>query len=372
MADIEPSRSREAYRELIELLGDAGETFVGPDYLVTSADDQGGGLRLVMHILQSALYAHFEFDPERPVFRRIVSPTRKFTGDNPDAVYYEAPIRGDREYVVRGNLAGSCYTSFTVEAGADEGRYATRTAGVLNDGEIDVADDGSYEIVLGGAPRHHNWLDLPADAGRITTRHYFEFPEPAAADPLLHIPLTISPTIAPEAPEPWNDELVAAGLHRVINHVRGKTVDQPRPGTNPMPSWVAAEPNTFPTPEPPGDMAFSAWDAAYSMGRYQLGPDEALVMTGRWPECRFGNVALWNRFGQTYDYNNRPVGRNRSNTTLEPDGSFRIIIAHADPGVGNWLDTMGRPGGSVFWRFFLPTGPIDTPTADVVAFSDLR
>jgi len=54
-----------------------------------------------------------------------------------------------------------------------------------------------------------------------------------------------------------------------------------------------------------------------------LGPDEALVMTGRWPECRFANVSLWNRYLQTYDYAHRPASRNRANTTfytIDPRG----------------------------------------------------
>jgi hypothetical protein len=122
----------------------------------------------------------------------------------------------------------------------------------------------------------------------------------------------------------------------------------------------------------PGTFAFAAADAAYSMAPYALAPDEALVMTGRWPECRFANVCLWNRYLQTFDYAHRPVSRNRANTALEPDGSFRIVIAHDDPGVPNWIDTEGRPFGMVFWRFFLPEGPIDTPQATVVKRADVR
>jgi hypothetical protein len=56
---------------------------------------------------------------------------------------------------------------------------------------------------------------------------------------------------------------------------------------------------------------------------------------------------------------------------LEPDGTFRAVIAHRDPGVPNWLDTEGRPFGLVFWRFFLPEGPIDTPQAEVVPVDSL-
>ncbi len=166
---------------------------------------------------------------------------------------------------------------------------------------------------------------------------------------------------------------MAEALQRVINHVQQKTVDaaKPTPGVSPAP-FVSITPNDFPKPVVPGNMAFAAFDAAYSMAPYLIGPDEALVITGRWPECVFGNVCLWNRWGQMYDYVNRQVSRNRANTTLEADGSFRMILAHEDPGLPNWIDTEGRPMGTVFWRFFLPEGDIVTPEATVVKFADLE
>jgi hypothetical protein len=75
---------------------------------------------------------------------------------------------------------------------------------------------------------------------------------------------------------------------------------------------------------------------------------------------------------QTYDYLNRQVSLNRKQTHLEPDGSFRMVIAHQDPGVPNWLDTEGRPFGLVFWRFMLPEGEIETPQAKLVPLAELK
>ena len=107
------------------------------------------------------------------------------------------------------------YTSFTVEAGAVEGKYSTRTAGVINDTQIDVAPDGSYEITFGGPPRDRNWLALPDDAAALITRHYFEEPEPAAADPNKVIPLTIE-TVEPVGPA----RAVGRQLHRLRHQAR--------------------------------------------------------------------------------------------------------------------------------------------------------
>ena len=91
-----------------------------------------------------------------------------------------------------------------------------------------------------------------------------------------------------------------------------------------------------------------------------------------WPEdCRCANVCLWNRHLQTFDYLNRQVTLNRRQTKLEADGSFRIVLAHEEPGVANWIDTEGRPFGMVYWRFLLPEGPIETPKAEVVRFDEI-
>jgi hypothetical protein len=83
-------------------------------------------------------------------------------------------------------------------------------------------------------------------------------------------------------------------------------------------------------------------------------------------------VCLWYRFQQTFVYTSRSVSLNRSQTTLEEDGSFRMILAHEDPGLPNWLDTEGNLFGMVFWRFFLMEGEAETPQAMVVKLADIK
>ena len=57
------------------------------------------------------------------------------------------------------------------------------TVGVLNNLDMDIDSNGSFTLYLGGEAREKNWLALTPGASRITTRHYFEHPRPAAADP---------------------------------------------------------------------------------------------------------------------------------------------------------------------------------------------
>jgi hypothetical protein len=366
------SESRRALREFIAMLQEVDERYLGDEWSANAFGDLPDGFRQIASMIEGAFHLAFELDPERPFFKRIVTRSRKMMGDNADALYYTAPIRSDRAYRVTGNLAGAVYLSFTVEKGAGEGGYSTQTAGVLNDDRIDFSPAGDFEIFFGGTPRDRNWLELVDGAGELIVRCYFEEATPTAADQNRLVPLTIDPIDPVGPPAPWDDESVAAGWRRATAFVRSRTLEQPKPGERVQPTWVSTTPNVFPPPELPGTFAFAAADAAYSMAPYLLAPDEALVITGRWPECRFASVALWTRYLQTYDYAHRSAGLNRASTVLEPDGSFRMVLAHEDPGVPNWIDTEGKGFGMAFWRFFLPEGEVDTPLATVVKLADVR
>ena len=371
------TESRRALHELIDLLGEVDEHWVSPEWNLHSDEDVFGAHRAVMHMLQWGLVGLFERDPAAPRFHRIVDPDRKVLGDNPDAVYLDAPVSADHAYRVTGEIKGATYVSVTVESGEAWGSMDNQTVGVLNDESFDVDADGRFEILLGGEPRPRNWLGLPEITGSITTRHYFEDPTHAAADPARVPEMRIevidadgNPVTTPP-PRP-SDASVAAGIRRVAGLVRELTVDRPPQSSAQPRTWISLEPNVFPLPGKPGDLGLAAFDAAYAMAPFLIGPDEALVIRARWPRCRYANVCLWNRHLQTFDYANRSISLNRAQTVADGDGRFTAVIAHGDPGVPNWLDSEGRPFGIVFWRFMLPEGDLETPQAEVVPFSELQ
>lgn len=366
--------SRVAFDELLATLREVADRYAGEEWMVTAPDDVAGALRAVMHGLGTALETQFEDDPRHPVFREIVTPWRKLLGDNPDARYHDAVVAPGGVYRVRGNTGGAGYVSFTVEAGIADGRMPQRTAGVLNDGEFDVAADGSFELTIGGPPQARAWLPLPDDATRITVRHYWEQPDAPAAPPAPSLGLSIE-LIAGDAPETAvvpSDESVATAIRRVATFVRSRVMEAtPPPGSAAPPPFVSPTPNQFVAPVAPGDHALAAADAAYSLAPYVLGPDEALVMRVRWPRCRYGGVALWNRHLQTFDYLRGRVGLNRAQAVTDDNGVATVVVAHRDPGVPNWLTTEGRPFGLVFWRFLLADEPIEPIAAEVVPVGSL-
>ena len=366
------TESRTALRELIRLLEDVDQRWAGEEWGLHAAEDVAGAHRSLMHILDGAVGTMFESDPAAPIMRRIVTPTRKFTGDNSDAVYFDAPVSAAYEYLLRGNMHDAVYVSVTVEEGTADGSLGSKVAGIINDTGFETEANGDFAIHLGGAPANKNWLPLSADASRITTRHYYEDKISAAANPAMEPTWTIAVQNRADAPAVANDASVAAGIRRVAQFIRSRTVGMPPMAeTADSVPFLSIVPNQFPDPVVPGDMGLAAVDAAYSMAPYYIEADQALVISGRWPVCRMANVCLWTRFQQTFDYCNRQVSLNRAQTALQDDGCFRIVLAHQDPGCPNWLDTEGRVLGILFWRFFLPEGEIETPQAQVVPFDQL-
>lgn len=374
-APVVSTQSRAAFEGLLTLLQEIDIRYLGPEWNVSTPLDIAEGHRDLLHLLSAGLELAAEADPERPVFHRIVSPIRKIQGDNPDAIYFSAAIRDDRAYRIRGNIAGAVYTSISMELGSADGHYPTGVARAVNDRDFKIAPDGSYELILSPDQRPGDWFKLEPGVGSVTTRHYFETERCIAGDPAKVVPLTIEP-LDPVGPRPApTEDSIAASIRAVSTWMRGFTLDQPPLGKSgkPPPSWVSVVPNRFNPPAlPDGTVGFANRDAHYAMAPFALKPDEALLLEGRFPKCRFANVMLWNRYLQTYDYLTHKVSLNRKQTVLEPDGSFRMIVAHSDPGLPNWLDTQGRSNSLIYWRFVFPDETIQPIAARVVPLASLK
>ena len=380
MSEVDQPRSKakQAFDLLLSRLGEIGDRFAGPEWGLTERDDQAEALGAVMAHLATAFETQFVNDVSNPVFRPLVTPWRKSLGDNPDARYYDAPVDPNGVYRITGNTAGAVYISFTIEAGAEGGAFPAGTVGVLNDSEFNIDAAGNFEIVLGGADRDRNWMDLPGSASRITVRIYWEEPLPATLPPQRDLRLGISLIDGDVKPRPYGessslDDDIAGSISTLEKYVLDRTIDQiAKPGEGEVPAFVSRVPHEFPPPVVPGDHALAAADAAYSMAPYLLDDDQALVISAQWPQCRFGNVVLWNRQMQTFDYLNHRVSLNRAQATVNEDGTFEVVVSATDPGHPNWLSTTGRQFGIVFWRFMLPEGPITTPQAKVVPVTEVQ
>jgi hypothetical protein len=327
------------------------------------------GYRAVTQYLSAASELFCEANPDHPRFASIVSPARKLQGDNPDAIYHFALIRGDRSYRISGRVDRQCYTSFTVHGVADDGGLAGPLLGDINDRHFAVGPDGTYSLALSAEEQPGNWLRLDPSAHSIVVRSYYQLATSAQNDPSIHVTIAIEPLDHQPPSPPLSDDVFAGRLREAVAFLRQVTLGQALPETpSPVP-FVSNQPNVLPAPFSFRDSGLAvpgAADIFYASTHFQLGPGEALVLTGTLPSCAFVNVMLWNRHMQTLEYRDRRSSLNQEQIHLDSDGTYRIVVAHADPGVANWLDTEGHAKGSIFWRFLLPETEPTRTTCRVV------
>jgi hypothetical protein len=369
-------RTTAAFDELISTLQLIRDGYVLNDERFTDPLDVVEGYRYVGQLLSAASELFFEADPDHPRLASIVSPARNLQGDNPDAIYHYARISGSRAYRIFGRVDTECYTSFTIHGRAPDGALAGPLLGDVNDRQLEVGQDGSYSLTLSATEQAGNWLRLDADAYCVIVRSYFQLGTSAQNDMDVAVRIEIETVEDLGPPPPLRDEVFSERMREGIDFLRHTTLGQSLPNAPSPAPFVSQEPNVLPVPFSFRDSGLpvpGAADIFYAMGRWQLDPDEALVMTGILPSCPFANVMLWNRHMQTLEYRSRRSSLNQAQIQLDPDGRYRIVIAHQDPGVPNWLDCEGHRTGTIFWRFLLPeTDPTRTecavlPIRDVAA-----
>lgn len=374
----ESNVARQAMRELLDAIRGVEDKLITAERGFSPAE-LAEAERALAHILQTGLAFWLEAKPERPVFQRYVHETRKLLGCNPDSVYYFAPIRDDRTYKIKGNVGAATFTSFTIERGSHEGHAARGSISAISDLEMEIDGDGSYEITVGPKkPAKGNWLRTEPGASQITTRHYHESRQAVAAIPGRVVPIELEVVDPKPLGHYGGADEVADHLRWVANFVRehsAMTFQKTSPEMARQLGWVSIEPNVFTAPgqwaTAAGEQAYGNTHAWYASAPYRLAPDEALVITGRFPDCRFANVVLWNAFMQSYDFVNRRISLNRNQVEYEEDGSFRMVVAHDDPGVPNWIDTEGRETGQIYWRYVFPTETPERVQTQVVKAATL-
>lgn len=376
-------KTTEAFDALIATLTEIRDGYVLDEARFTEDIDVAEGYRYVTQVLSGMSEFFVEGDPDHPRMASIVNPARKLQGDNPDAIYHFAQIRGDRSYRVFGVRGEESYISFTIHSEAADGGFNGRVLADINDSQFTFAADGSYEIVLSAdPPSSHgsvdasaNWVQLAPDARMLIVRSYFLREQSAQNDPLVAVRIGIEVLDDVPPPPPLDDATLAARLTAGVAFLRQTTLGQALPNAVSPAPFMGKEPNTVGEPwsfRNAGVDAAGAVDIFYSMGRWDLGPDDALVMRGTIPPSRFTNVMLWNRHMQTLEYAHRCSSLNSDQITYEPDGSYTIVIAHRDPGVPNWLDTGGHRVGTIFWRYLLPESDPAIAACEVVPVDSLR
>jgi hypothetical protein len=123
----------------------------------------------------------------------------------------------------------------------------------------------------------------------------------------------------------------------------------------------------------PDDDAAGGWgdpNQLFRHGYWSLGDDEALLVEFTPPPCRYWNFQLNNVWEESLDYRFLSVTVNQHTARYDDDGSVRIVVAHRDPGTGNWMDTAGHRHGTMGLRWNQAAHDV-VPVCRVVPLADV-
>jgi hypothetical protein len=325
--------------------------------------DRATGVRYIARYVTRALEMALEHsDPRHAQLRVLQTPTNKTFGDNPDCTYWEATVDGALDYRLVGNRGDVHWVRF-MAIGADG------AASVIRDEDLRTEWDGSFVITIGPASAGPNHLHTEPGPVRLFIRQFF-----GRWDTETPMRGFLERVGAVEPPPPLAAKAVAEALEVAVAFIKS---DSER--------WYGyleyfhAWPNQFVAGSPPwaaprGDTTKMQTDSGrwVHFCQYNLGPEEALVVTVRPPRCRHWILELGNFWMNSTDYRYHLSSINREQAVAQPDGSYVVVVANEDPGVANWLDPAGHRNGLLINRWVDAVDANPLPEAEVVELARLH
>jgi hypothetical protein len=288
-------------------------------------------LLMTAYAVQTAITNH---DPLEPMW---CAPAQFHLLDwgaaSPDGVYRRTMIRDDRAYRVWGNVGNASYLSMDF-------RLSTPMV-TITPPDLELDATGSFEIFIGGEPRDRQWWPVHPGTTGLTTREFFD-DWIGARRSRLRIECLDGEVMAPR-PE-HHAARVAAEFAAVSDWILEGAV---RFWMEQSVALAERAPNRFHTELTRTETKLPV----VTTGLWHLAPDEALIIELPDPDADFWGFQLASSLWHTLDYANRITSLNQAQVQRDPDGVFRVVLAHRDPGVANWLDTTGLERGVLIVRF---------------------
>jgi hypothetical protein len=344
----------EAWAHLMRSLQGAAQ-IVESDPVSRNQIDLAAGMRHLLVLLAAGVDEALRFDPDP-----ILSIKRASTDDIvtwgmecPDCVYTRAALRGGESYRLFGNRGTARYVGLQTMNGI------ASTANELVD-ELEVDADGHFEVILSPDERDGNWMRIEGDQPTLTVRHFFYDWDTEVESSLqverLGDPVGVQrPTIDPDVAV--SRQLVALGdfVHDNLQFFLQFG------GTAPANGFL---------PPIDGTAMGAAAENRPVIGRWELGPDEALILEVEPPEGLYWSYSLGNPWWETIHYGRHQSSLNAHQVAVDSDGLVRVVLCGRDPGVANWLDTAGHSNGAMILRC-VRTTTAPTPAARLVSFDDI-
>lgn len=288
-------------------------------------------------------------------------PGSRTTFDNPDTIYRSFPVDPALSYVIRGNV----HRDGPVDSNVSLWDRRHTTLSNLTGDQLRVGADGSFMITAdsGAGDGAGNHVTLPTAAASFFIRDTVgEWGVQQFDDLSVE---RVSGTSSAAAPT--RDDMTAGLAAQVANG--GSTFASYNALANAQPV------NTIPAVSLGGSAGrLSTQAATYSA--FRIADDEALVVEVNLAGAKYFIAPAYGRWLITTDYVNHTQSLNSRQGVANPDGTFTFVVSPTDPGVYNWVDTVGIHEGFLNLRWQgLPatsTGTAPSAHATLVKLANLR
>ena len=354
------------WEEFCDALKEAGKLVLRPEP-PSDPQNRALGFRSLARLLRAGLESSLDYaDPEFPAFFRLADETKKMLNDNPDNYYQNCVVDGRLDYRITGQRGTLNWFSLGTKGSSVEAGRMVDT-GHLDSSQMHFEPDGRFEILVSSKKQPGNWLPMQRETRFMVVRQTFgDRRRERIAELAIEC---LNPT---RRTNTLQIESLEAALQNAVRFVRSTvnlTIDwqeiYKRNHLNRLP-----EDDQVRCQNAGGDP-----NIHYYQSYWKLAPDEALLVHLREiPECQTWNLQLSNAWMESLDYRFFRVCVNRFTAHYEPDGSVRIVIAHADPGPRhpNWLDTCGHDQGGMLGRFVGAKHPPKEMPVELVKLAELR
>lgn len=320
--------------------------------------DRADGYRYLSMLVRNAFDVAIEdIDPDRPKLTWLTR-RNKLGWDCPDALYAYVAVRDDATYRIIGRRGSVHFLGLQVMAGI-------RSLHNSHAGEWRIAPDGRFEIIVGATRHDGNWVPLEPGADTIWMRQFFydwEHEQPAS---LWIDRIDDGPRAAVHGR--LDPGFLARRLDAVATNVEAN-VDL----------WLLTVLalrerycNAFPAESFGGAQMGAQKHQSAGVCYFRLADEEALLIEVTPPHAKYWSIDVCNFWLESLDYANHQSSLNGYQAVIDPDGVFRAVVAHQDPGVPNWLDTVGHREGSLIYRWNLADAT-PVPATRVVRFGAVR
>lgn len=349
-----------AWRHLLETLQRTGDVVLN-ESATLSETDMASGFRHLLVLLGIGVDELLRRGLNRvPAVKPASTDSAyKWGMECPDCIYIGASLKRGQSYRLSGTRGSARYVGLQAMSGM------ASTSNALID-EFELGPNGEFDIVLSTEPHEGNWLRIDEGATNLVVRHFFYDWEHEDS-----VTMSIEPIGGPEeaaqasSAERVTDDPRAAMARQVI--ALGDFVED---NLRFFLSFSKPEQQNSFLPPLDGTAMGAAAENRPVIGSWKLAEDEALVIEVMPPEGLYWSFSLGNAWWETIDYANHQTSLNGHQAVVDDDGLVRVVVAHRDPGVANWLDTAGHSEGPIILRC-VRTESAPVPTTRLVPFDQL-